>query len=62
MPKRYWNSNAAPGWVAVVILTCLLGLGLWQTQDDEDVQAAIQAARDMIADLEWVEPEGDGEV
>ena len=27
-------------------------------QDDEGVQAAIQGARDMIAELEWVEPEG----
>ena len=31
-------------------------------QDDEGVQAAIQAARDMIAELEWVEPEGGEEV
>ncbi len=31
-------------------------------QDDADVQAAIQAARDMIADLEWVEPEVGEEV
>ena len=31
-------------------------------QDDEAVQAAIQGARDMIAELEWVEPEGGGEV
>ncbi len=27
-------------------------------QDDEDVQTAIHGARDMIAELEWVEPEG----
>ena len=27
-------------------------------QDDEGVQAAIQRARDMIAELEWLEPEG----
>ncbi len=27
-------------------------------QDDEAVQTAIQGARDMIAELEWVEPEG----
>ena len=27
-------------------------------QDDAGVQAAIQAARDMIAELEWLEPEG----
>ena len=27
-------------------------------QDDESVQIAIQGARDMIAELEWVEPEG----
>ena len=27
-------------------------------QDDKGVQAAIQGARDMIAELEWVEPEG----
>ncbi len=26
--------------------------------DDEGVQPAIQGARDMIAELEWVEPEG----
>ena len=31
-------------------------------QDDEAVQTAIQGARDMIAELEWVEPEGGGEV
>ncbi len=29
-------------------------------QDDAGVQAAIQGARDMIAELEWVEPEGPG--
>ncbi len=27
-------------------------------QDDEAVQIAIRGARDMIAELEWVEPEG----
>ncbi len=27
-------------------------------QDDEGVQVAIQGARDMIAELEWLEPEG----
>ena len=27
-------------------------------QDDEAVQIAIRAARDMIAELDWVEPEG----
>ncbi len=27
-------------------------------QDDEGVQLAIQGARDMIAELEWLEPEG----
>ncbi len=27
-------------------------------QDDEGVQPAIQGARDMIAELEWLEPEG----
>ena len=27
-------------------------------QDDEGVQAAIQRARDMITELEWLEPEG----
>ncbi len=26
--------------------------------DDEGVQLAIQGARDMIAELEWLEPEG----
>ncbi len=31
-------------------------------QDDGAVQAAIQGARDMIAELEWVEPEGGEEV
>ncbi len=27
-------------------------------QDDEGLQLAIQGARDMIAELEWLEPEG----
>ena len=27
-------------------------------QDDEGVQVAIQGARDMIAELEWLKPEG----
>ncbi len=27
-------------------------------QDDEGVKAASQGARDMIAELEWLEPEG----
>ena len=27
-------------------------------QEDEAVQIAIRGARDMIAELEWVEPEG----
>ena len=31
-------------------------------QDDEAVQAAIQGARDMIAELEWVESEAGEEV
>jgi hypothetical protein len=31
-------------------------------QDDEAVQTAIQGARDMIAELEWLEPEGGEEV
>ena len=29
-------------------------------QHDAGVQIAIQGARDMIAELEWVEPEGPG--
>ncbi len=31
-------------------------------QDDEGVRLAIQGARDMIAELEWLEPEGGEEV